>query len=60
MEQESESNIQVAIRVRPMLQKEHLKKLKETVKVEQNQVVVFDPIDLKMEQEGKQKMDVIH
>lgn len=50
----------MAIRIRPMLPKEYQKKLSETVKVEDNLVIVFDPVDNKMEQERKQKMDVYH
>ena len=41
-----DSNIQVAIKIRPMLQKEIQKKYFETMKVEDNIIVVFDPVDL--------------
>lgn len=55
---EETENIQVAIRIRPMLPKEAQKKMTETLKVEDNLVVVYDPVDGK--QEGRQRMDVYH
>ena len=55
-----ESNILVAIRVRPLLPKEQLKKHFETLRVEDNLIIAFDPVDIKMEQERKQKLDIYH
>ena len=48
-----ESNIQVAIRVRPVLIKEQAKKHFETIRVEDNLIIAFDPVDIKLEQERK-------
>jgi len=36
------------------------KKCFATLKVEDNLIVAFDPIDLQFEMEGKNKMDVLH
>ena len=48
-----ESNIQVAIRVRPLLNKELKRKEFEVAVVEDNLIRIFDPVDIKFENENK-------
>lgn len=57
---ETTSNIQVAIKVRPMLSWEWEKKQFETIKIEDNLIIAFDPIDLLFQKEGRSKLDVYH
>lgn len=46
---EKGQNIQVAIRVRPLISLELKKNETETLTVKDNQIIVADPIDLKYE-----------
>lgn len=55
-----ESNIQVAIRIRPLLDKEIKRKDFEVTVVEDNLIRIFDPVDVKFENENKTKIDLYH
>ena len=56
----NKSNIQVAIKVRPLLEKEKQNKEFEILKVDKNLIVAFDPVDIKYEMENKNMLDIYH
>lgn len=62
MEKEAEevANIEVAIRIRPMLEKELSTGEFEILKAEDKLIVVFDPLDIEFERQNKQTLDVYH
>lgn len=62
MEKDGEEtiNIQVAIRVRPLLERELSVSEFAIVRVEDNLIVVFDPIDIEFDKQNKQMLEVFH
>jgi len=56
----SESNILVALRVRPMIQKEVEKGEFSIARVEDNLIVVLDPVEVMHEAQNKPLLDVLH
>ncbi|EGR29003.1 kinesin-like protein kif19, putative [Ichthyophthirius multifiliis] len=57
---EIESNILVAIRVRPLNQKEENQGDQDIIRIEDNLIIVFDPIEMEFLNENKKMLEVYH
>ena len=56
----SETNIKVAVKVRPLSEKEKLGGEFEVVRIDQNEISIYDPIDVGFQNQNKQMLDVLH
>lgn len=59
-ETDEKSTILVAIKVRPMLERELQSGEFETVRVEDNLIIVFDPVDLELDKQNKAVLELYH
>ena len=59
-ETEERSSIQVAIKVRPMLDREMKEGEFETIRAEDNLIIVFDPMDLELDKQNRQVLEIYH
>ena len=59
-EETAKSNINVAIRIRPLIEKEHQNNEFEITRVEDNLIVIFDPVDIEFDKQNKQMIELYH
>lgn len=58
--EKKDSNITVAIRVRPLSEREIQNKEIEIIKVDKNLLMAFDPIDIKLNKKNKTMLEIYH
>ena len=60
MDVEVKSNIQVAVRIRPLIEKEVQNNEFEITRIEDNLIVIFDPVDIEFDKQNKQMIELYH